>query len=152
MKLFSYNWSQFSKLTFRKYIWKSCLKMAILFRPQNIDTICGKRHMPKRDPQISLFYIHGWARYQPMQEDITYVTSSLIGWYLTQLTCPRSQGPNLADPMWVDICGLCVDLRNLNHWVLTSTGKSPWPLITYNVHQSKDSFVLTLWCVLGRTL
>ena len=28
--------------------------------------------------------IYGWARYQPMREDVTCVTSSLIGWYLAQ--------------------------------------------------------------------
>ena len=30
------------------------------------------------------FSIYGWARSQPMREDITYVTSSLIGWDLAQ--------------------------------------------------------------------
>ena len=30
------------------------------------------------------FSIYGWARSQPMREDVTYITSTLIGWCLAQ--------------------------------------------------------------------
>ena len=43
------------------------------------------------DNDLGLFSIYGLARYQPMREDVTYVTSSLIGWYLVK---PYRHGPN----------------------------------------------------------